>query len=225
MSPIISCPDFETLSWFLERTDFSIVYAHSSPSQSLFPGELKEVAAAQKAAVIDLAITSTEILSKIVGEPVHPGATAIFAGIEFAGMLPSALKTQEAVLLDTLLSLSPQIRQAKQEVRTVLVTPLVTQVLAQSALGLEDGIGTHKWTDLEMNQTIDLHLAHRADRTKRAQAIEELARNLKLSVGQVTMAVNAVGSLDPEDPRRYPRPSNRLARLWKQRGLANKLAK
>lgn len=81
----------------------------------------------------------------------------------------------------------------------------------------------HKWTDAEMNQTIELHLVHREDRSSRADAIKELARNLKLGVGQVSMAVDAVGTLDPQDPRRYPRPSKRLAKLWAKRGLENKL--
>jgi hypothetical protein len=37
------------------------------------------------------------------------------------------------------------------------------------------------------------------------------------------MAVDAVGTLDPKNPRRYPKPSNGLTQLWKHRGFKNKL--
>jgi hypothetical protein len=81
----------------------------------------------------------------------------------------------------------------------------------------------HQWTDDEMNQTIDLHLAYRSNGTGRKQAIQQLAQKLNLTSNQVKQAVNAVGTLDPLDSRRYPKPSKRLEQLWKQRGFNNKL--
>lgn len=226
MTPVIPCHDPEVLCWFLERTDFSFVYADALPAVERFPAELKEVVAAEEKVVIDLAVTSAKTLSKLVGEQVNPGATAFFRGIDLVAVIPSLLATPQALLADLLLSQIPEFKQAKQGSRMLAVTTLMQMALNPVALGQDDGgVVKHKWTDAEMNQTIDLHLAHRSDRSGRTQAIEDLARNLKLSVGQVSMAVHAVGVLDPEDPRRYPKPSKRLARLWKQRGFENKLAK
>lgn len=222
MAPVILCHDSEVLSWFLERTDFSLVYADVVPATERFPAELKEVAAAEKV-VVDLAVTSAKLLSEFIGEQVNPGATALYRGIELVAVLPSALGTQEAVLFDLLLSQVPEIKQLKQQGRRAAVTALLRTVVNPAVMDPEDGgMGRHKWTEAEMNQTIDLHLAHRSDRSGRADAIQELARNLKLGVGQVSMAVDAVGTLDPQDPRRYPRPSKKLAKLWAKRGLGSK---
>jgi hypothetical protein len=224
MTPVIPCPDSEVLCWFLERTDFSFVYADVLPTVERFPAELKEVVSAEKKVVIDLAATSAKTLSGFVGEQVNPGATAFFRGIDLVAVLPSLLATPQALLADLLLSQIPEFRQAKQGSRMLAVTALMQIALNPAALGQDEGgVVKHKWTDAEMNQTIDLHLAHRSDRSGRTQAIEELARNLKLSVGQVTMAVDAVGTLDTEDPRRYPKPSKKLAKLWAKRGFENKL--
>lgn len=224
MTPVILCHDSEVLSWFLERTDFSFVYADVVPVAERFPAELKEVAAAEKKVVIDLAVTSAKLLSEFIGEQVNPGATALYRGIELVVVLPSLLRTQEALFLDLLLSQVPEIKQMKQEGRTAAVTALLRTAVNPAAMDPENGgMVKHKWTDDEMNQTIDLHLAHRSDRSGRADAIKELARNLKLGVGQLSMAVDAVGALDPQDPRRYPRPSKKLAKLWAKRGFENKL--
>jgi len=224
MTPVIPCPDSEVLCWFLERTDFSFVYADVLPAVERFPAELKEVVSAEKKVVIDLAVTSAKTLSGFVGEQVNPGATAFFRGIDLVAVLPSLLATPQALLADLLLSQIPEFRQAKQGSRMLAVTALMQIALNPAALGQDEGgVVKHKWTDAEMNQTIDLHLAHRSDRSGRTQAIEDLARNLKLSVGQVTMAVDAVGTLDTEDPRRYPKPSKKLAKLWAKRGFENKL--
>jgi hypothetical protein len=224
MAPVIPCYDSEVLSWFLERTDFSFVYADVVPVAERFPAELKEVAAAEKKVVIDLAVVSAKLLSEFIGEQVNPGATALFRGIDLVAVLPSLLGTPEALLIDLLLSQVPDLKQIKQGGRTLIVTSLLRTALSPAATGQDEGGAVrHKWTDAEMNQTIDLHLAHRADRSGRADAIKELARNLKLGVGQVSMAVDAVGTLDPQDSRRYPKPSKKLAKLWAKRGLENKL--
>lgn len=224
MTPVIPCHDSEVLSWFLERTDFSFVYADVVPVAERFPAELKEVAAAEKNVVIDLAVASAKLLSEFIGEQVNPGATALFRGIELVAVLPSLLGTPEALLIDSLLSQVPDFKQFKQEGRTLMVTSLLRTALSPAATGLDEGGAVrHKWTDAEMNQTIELHLAYRADRAGRADAIKELARNLKLGVGQVSMAVDAVGALDSQDARRYPKPSKKLAKLWAKRGFQNKL--
>lgn len=224
MTPVIPCHDSEVLSWFLERTDFSFVYADVVTVAERFPAELKEVAAAEKKVVIDLAATSAKLLSEFIGEQVNPGATALFRGIELVVVLPSLLGTPEARLLDLFLSQVPEIKQMKQESRTAAVTALLRAAVDPAAMDQENGgLVKHKWSDTEMNQTIELHLAHRSDRSGRADAIKELARNLKLGVGQVSMAIDAVGTLDPQDPRRYPKPSKKLAKLWGERGFKNKL--
>jgi hypothetical protein len=104
------------------------------------------------------------------------------------------------------------------------VTALLRAAVNPAAMDQENGgMVKHKWTDAEMDQTIELHLAYRSERSGRADAIKDLARNLKLGVGQVSMAVDAVGTLDPQDPRRYPKPSKKLAKLWAKRGLESKL--
>ncbi|HYO53329.1 hypothetical protein [Archangium sp.] len=224
MTPVIPCSDSEVLCWFLERTDFSFVYADGIPVAERFPAELKEVAAAEKKVVIDLAVTSAKLMSEFVGEQVNPGATAFFRGTELVAVLPSLVATPQAMVADLLLSQIPEFKQMKQGGRTVAVTALVRMVLNPAAMGQdEETVVKHRWTDSEMNQTIELHLAHRSDRSGRADAIKELARNLKLGVGQVSMAVDAVGTLDPQDPRRYPKPSKKLAKLWAKRGFENKL--
>ncbi|MBN1210529.1 MAG: hypothetical protein JXB05_37090 [Myxococcaceae bacterium] len=224
MTPVVLCHDSEMLSWFLERTDFSFVYADVAPVAERFPAELKEAAAAEKKVVIDLAVTSAKLLSEFIGEQVNPGATALFRGIDLVAVLPSLLGTPEALIIDLFLSQVPDLKQIKREGRTVLVASLLQAALSPAAMGQDDGGAVrHKWTDAEMNQTIELHLDHRSDRSGRADAIKELARNLKLGVGQVSMAVDAVGTLDPQDPRHYPRPSKRLAKLWAKRGFENKL--
>jgi hypothetical protein len=66
MTPVIPCPDPAVLSWFLERTDFSFVYADVVPVADRFPAELKKVAAAEKNVVIDLAVTSAQLLSEFI---------------------------------------------------------------------------------------------------------------------------------------------------------------
>ncbi|HYO59576.1 hypothetical protein [Archangium sp.] len=57
----------EVLYWFLARTDFSFIYADASPTAERFPAELKEIAAAEKKIVIDLAVTSARILKPTAG--------------------------------------------------------------------------------------------------------------------------------------------------------------
>ncbi len=225
MTPVILCHDSDTLTWFLERTDFSFVYADAIPLVERFPGELREIASSEKRIVIDLAVVSAKLVSEFIGEQVNPGATVLFRGPDLVVVLQSLLATPEIQLLDLLLSQAPDFKQAKQQGRTAAVTALL-QLVNPAVTGQDDGaVVMHKWTDAEMNQTIELHLAHRSDKTGRTEAIKELARSLKLGVGQVSMAVNAVGTLDSQDPRRYPRPSKRLARLWVNRGFENKLGK
>ncbi|WP_404363653.1 hypothetical protein ACIHQR_26360 [Corallococcus coralloides] len=212
------------LSWFLERTDFSFVYAGGVPVAGHFPPELKAVSEAEKKVVVDLAVTSAKLLSEFIGEQVSPGATALFRGIELVAVLHSPLRTQEAQFFELLLSQVPEFKQMKQEGRAAIVTGLLRSAVDSAGMDLESGgLVKHKWSDAEMEQTIELHLHHRADLSGRADAIEQLARNLKLGVGQVSMAVDAVGTLDPQDPRRYPKPSKKLARLWARRGFTNKL--
>ncbi|RKH14938.1 hypothetical protein D7V97_01505 [Corallococcus sp. CA053C] len=214
------------LCWFLERTDFSFVYAADVPSAELFPVELKRVAVAETRSVVDLAVTEATLLSAFIGKQVNPGATALFRGIELVVVLPSLLATPEAQLINLLFSQVPEYKQLKQEGRATMVTSLLQATLPPSLMDPDASVlETHRWTDAEMEQTIDLHLAHRADPAARADAIKELARNLKLGVGQVSMAVDAVGTLDPKHPRRYPKPSKKLARLWEKRGYQNKLGK
>jgi len=226
MTPVIVCHDFDTLAWFLERTDVSFIYADVTPAVERFPSELKEIAASEKKVVIDLAVVSAKLLSEFIGEQVNPGATALFRGTSLVVVLPSILATPEALFVDLLLSQIPDFKQAKQQSRAVVVTTLLQTVLSPAAAEQDDGgVGKHRWTDAEMDQTIELHLAHRSERSGRADAIKELARNLKLGVGPVSMAVDAVGTLDPQDPRRYPKPSKKLARLWAKRGLEDKLGK
>ncbi|MGE6762143.1 hypothetical protein ACQKGO_29305 [Corallococcus interemptor] len=212
------------LSWFLERTDFSFVYADGVPIAERIPPELKAVAASEKKVVVDLAVTSAKLLSKFIDEQVNPGTTALFRGIELVAVLPSPLRTQEAQFFELLLSQIPEFKQAKQDGRAAIVAALLRSAVDPAGMGMEsEGLVKHKWSEAEMEQTIELHLHHRSDRSGRAEAIEELARNLKLGVGQVSMAVDAVGTLDPQDPRRYPKPSKKLARLWARRGFTNKL--
>jgi hypothetical protein len=223
MAPVIPCHDFDVLCWFLAHSDFSIIYADTVPSAKPFPVDLHEVAAVERGAVVDLAITSTDTLSKFVNEPVNPGTTAVFMGGELVAVLRSLLATQETVLADWFLSLHPDFKKMKQAGRAAVLNPIVKQMVVTATMGGgEEATVRHKWTEPEMDQTIDLHLAYRSNNAGRTQAIEELSRNLKLSVGQITMAVDAVGTLDPEEPRRYPKPSKKLARLWKKRGLGNK---
>ncbi|HEX8700243.1 MAG TPA: hypothetical protein VF815_15460 [Myxococcaceae bacterium] len=225
MTPVILCHDAGTLTWFLERTDFSFVYADTVPAVERFPGELKEIAASEKRVVIDLAVAPAKLVAEFIGEQVNPGATVLFLGTQLVVVLNSLLATPEAQLLDLLLSQVPDFKQLKQQGRTAVITALL-QTMNPAVTDQDDGaVVKHKWTDAEMDQTIDLHLAHRSDKTGRVDAIEKLARNLKLGVGQVSMAVDAVGSLDPQDPRRYPKPSRKLARLWAKRGFENKLGK
>lgn len=222
MPPIISCPDSDVLGWFLARTDLSFVYAAADANAKLFPEELTEIAIEKKMA-IDYGVTSAEVLTRFLGMKVAPGTTAFFLGTELIGVSPSLLETPELILADAVFSLFPEFRQLKREGRAGLMNALLDKVRGASLLGMEEEVANHRWTPPEMEQTIDLHLEFRSGKPGRDDAIEVLARSLKLGIGQVAMAVSAVGSLDPEDPRRYPKPSKKLAKLWAKRGYQNKL--
>lgn len=81
--------------------------------------------------------------------------------------------------------------------------------------------GTHEWTEAEREATIDAHIAIRNGRDRRA-VLDELAAVLKLPLGKVGRAVDAVGTCDPSDSRTYPRPSVRLREQWALRGFSLK---
>lgn len=224
MTVVIPCQSLEVLCWFLEHTDFSIIYAGDLLSLERFPSELREVAEETKAMAIDLASTSVETLSRLVGKPVHTGTTAVFRGIDLVEILPSLLETPEVRLADWFLSQVPEFKQMKQIGRKAFIAAIVKAALVSPIASTgAGGVGKHKRMDSELEQIIELHLASRRDKSGRTQAIEELAGKLKLGVGQVAMMVDAVEALDPDEVRRYPKPSKRLAQLWKQRGFKSKL--
>ena len=217
---VVSCENRGILCWFLEHTDLSIVYAGGNHSSERFPEELQKLAMAEKSVFIDLATTSPGVLAELTNRDIPPGSTAVFAETELVEVLPSLLGSPEVQLVDLVASGSPEYKQAKREVRLVLVKPVIQKAIASISFGKDKSTaGRHKWSDTEMERTIDLYLSSQKEEIDVDHAIEELARNLNLSVGQVSMAVDAVGTLDQENPRRYPRPSKRLEQLWKKRGL------
>lgn len=82
------------------------------------------------------------------------------------------------------------------------------------ATELTMGEERHKWTSTEVQASIELHLCHREHGASRDQAIEKLAQKLELPESKVRSAVDAVGTVDPADPRKAPQASKMLQELW-----------
>ena len=129
MAPIIPCPNLDVLQWFLEHTDFSIVHTSALLSEASFPNELREVAAAEKRAAVDLAIATPTDLAKLLGQTVALGATAVFSGSKLVGLLPSVVDSPDALGSHLLLSLLPEMKQMKTMGRSTLLTLLVGKAI------------------------------------------------------------------------------------------------
>lgn len=75
----------------------------------------------------------------------------------------------------------------------------------------------HRWTPPERERTIDIYLKHQHALVAYGKDVVALSRELDIPFHKVLAAVDAVGSLDVENPRKVPGGSKALRAEWARR--------